>query len=155
MRIDLCPTARSRTNRKVSVRTLVIDKGYKLTQDDESQGQSLEAANQEMVFLQLTSVFVGAIRCGVLDVEHAKEPLAHYGRISATFDAVARKLVDVLRDEGIYNEEATTVQHVASSALQSVSSSNRILLVVLTLSHSASSLTQARRSLLQLSPFPR
>ena len=101
-----------------------IDKDCQLTQDDESQGQSLEVAHQEMVFLQLTSVFVGAIRCGVLDVEHAKEPLAHYGRISATFDAVARKLVDVLRDEGIYNEEATTVQHVASSALQSVSSSN-------------------------------
>lgn len=132
-----------------------IDKDCQLTQDDESQGQSLEAANQEMVFLQLTSVFVGAIRCGVLDVEHAKEPLAHYGRISATFDAVARKLVDVLRDEGIYNEEATTVQHVASSALQSVSFSFRILVVALTRSHSASSSTRARRSLLQLSPFPR
>ena len=74
-----------------------------------------------MVFLQLTSIFVGAIRCGVLDVDHAKEPLAHYGRIGPIFDAVARKLVDVLKDEGIYNQEATTVQHVASSALQTVS----------------------------------
>jgi len=92
-----------------------------LTLDDENTPLNIESANQEMVFLQLTSVFVGAIRCGVLDVEHAKEPLTHYGRIGVTFDAVARKLVDVLRDEGIYNEEATTVQHVASSALQNVS----------------------------------
>ncbi|KAK4687910.1 cohesin complex subunit SA-1/2, partial [Tremellales sp. Uapishka_1] len=73
----------------------------------------------EFLFLQLVSVFVGAVRCGVLEVDHAKEPLAHYGRFSSAYDAVVRKLVDVLRDEGIYNKEAETVQNVAAAALQS------------------------------------
>lgn len=57
----------------------------------------------------------------MLEVEHAKEPLAHYGRFGSTYDAIVKKLVDVLRDEGIYNREADTVQHVAGSALQAVS----------------------------------
>ncbi|ORY35894.1 hypothetical protein BCR39DRAFT_512886 [Naematelia encephala] len=80
--------------------------------------ESLKRAQDDLLFLQLVSVFVGAIRCGVLDVEHAKEPLAQYGRFDSTYDAIVRKLVDVLRDEGIYNKQADTEQHVASSALQ-------------------------------------
>jgi cohesin complex subunit SA-1/2 len=75
----------------------------------------------ELLFLQLVSVFVAAIRTGVLEVEHAKEPLAHYGRFGPTYDAIVKKLVDVLRDEGIYNRESDMVQAVASMALQSVS----------------------------------
>lgn len=78
-------------------------------------------AEQTFEFHQLVSVFVAAVRTGVLDVEHAKEPLSHYGRFGSTYDAIAKKLVDVLRDEGIYNKEADTVQHVAGSALQEVS----------------------------------
>lgn len=85
--------------------------------------RSLEKAQGEFVFLQLVSVFVGAVRCGVLEVDHAKEPLAHFGRFGATYDAVVRKLIDVLRDEGIYNKVADTVLHVAGSALQTVSGS--------------------------------
>lgn len=91
-------------------------------QDDDSDDEpSLEEAQREFQFLQLVSAFVAAVRCGVLDVEQAKEPLMHYGRFGATYDAVVKKLVDVLRDEGIYNNEATTVQHVISEALQNVS----------------------------------
>lgn len=88
---------------------------------DEDDEPSLEEAQREFEFLQLVSAFVAAVRCGVLDVEQAKEPLMHYGRFGTTYDAVAKKLVDVLRDEGIYNNEATTVQHVISEALQNVS----------------------------------
>lgn len=57
----------------------------------------------------------------MLDTDHAKEPLAHCGRFGATYDAIARKLVDVLRDEGIYNRESDTVVAVATEALQAVS----------------------------------
>ncbi|WVQ95735.1 hypothetical protein IAU59_002834 [Kwoniella sp. CBS 9459] len=73
---------------------------------------------EDLRFLQFTSVFVVAVRVGVLEVEHAKEPLAHYGRFGPSYDGIVRKLVDVLRDEGIYNREADTVQHVAGAALQ-------------------------------------
>ena len=57
----------------------------------------------------------------MLDVDHAKEPLAHFGRFGPAYDAVCKMLVDVLRDEGMFNGEATTVQHVCGTALQSVS----------------------------------
>ena len=80
-----------------------------------------ENAEAEILFLQLVAVFVGAIRCGVLDSDHAKEPLAHCGRFGATYDAIARKLVDVLRDEGIYNRDPETIVAVSTEALQNVS----------------------------------
>ncbi len=74
-----------------------------------------------MEFLQIASVFVGAIRCSILDVEHARVPLSHFGRFGAMYDAVVKRLVDPLRDEGIYNAESTTVQAIAVSALLNVS----------------------------------
>lgn len=89
--------------------------------DDAITVANREKAQHELIFLQLVSVFVGAIRCSVLDVEQAREPLSHYGRFGPTYDAIVKKLVDPLRDEGIYNKESTTVQHIAASALSSVS----------------------------------
>lgn len=86
--------------------------------EEDEDDLSLASAQREVVFLQLVAVFVGAVRCGVLDVELAKEPLAHYGRFGSTYDALVKKLVDVLRDEGIFNKQADTVQHVVSEALQ-------------------------------------
>jgi cohesin complex subunit SA-1/2 len=74
-----------------------------------------------MAFLKVASAFVAAVRCRVLDVDHAKEPLAHFGRFGPAYDAVCKMLVDVLRDDGMFNGEATTVQHVCGTALQSVS----------------------------------
>ncbi|ODO10375.1 hypothetical protein I350_00970 [Cryptococcus amylolentus CBS 6273] len=89
--------------------------------DEEQEGEpdlTPQELQDDFVFFQLVSVFVGAVRCGILDVDHAKEPLAHYGRFGATYDAIVKRLVDVLRDEGIYNKEADTVQHVAGNALE-------------------------------------
>lgn len=90
-------------------------------EEDDEEELSVAAAQREVVFLELVAAFVGGMRCGVIDVEQAKEPLTHYGRFSATYDQLVKMLVDVLRDEGIYNGEATTVQHVISEALQNVS----------------------------------
>ena len=83
---------------------------------------SPEKASSEIQFLQLVAVFVGAIRCGVLDSDHAKEALGHTGRFGATYDAVVKKLVDVLRDEGIYNRDSDGVVAISKDALQAVSS---------------------------------
>ncbi|WWC65419.1 uncharacterized protein I303_108037 [Kwoniella dejecticola CBS 10117] len=84
----------------------------------EAHGDEASAIPEDLTFLQLTSIMVAAIRKGVLEIEHAKEPLAHFGRLGPTYDAIVKKLVDALRDEGIYNKESETVQHVAGSALQ-------------------------------------
>jgi cohesin complex subunit SA-1/2 len=97
-------------------------RGFELTCLAEIRHLSPE---QTLEFHSLVSVFVAAIRTGVLEVEHAKEPLAHYGRFGITYDAIVKKLVDVLRDEGIYNREADTVQNIAASALQDVSITSR------------------------------
>ncbi|WVQ70491.1 hypothetical protein IAR50_000010 [Cryptococcus sp. DSM 104548] len=87
-------------------------------EEDEEPVLTPQEVQEDFVFFQLVSVFVGAVRCGILDVDHAKEPLAHYGRFGTTYDAIVKRLVDVLRDEGIYNKEADTVQHVAGDALE-------------------------------------
>lgn len=83
---------------------------------------SSEKATSEIQFLQLVAVYVGAIRCGVLDFDHSKEALGHCGRFGATYDAVVKKLVDVLRDEGIYNRDSNGVVAISVEALESVSS---------------------------------
>jgi len=82
---------------------------------------SPEKATLEIQFLQLAAVFVGAIRCGVLDSDHCKELLRHCGRFGPTYDAVVKKLVDVLRDEGIYNRESDTVVAISVHSLRDVS----------------------------------
>ena len=87
--------------------------------EDESDESML--AGPQMLFLQLVSVFVGAVRCSILDVIHAQEPLSHYGRFGQVYDAIVKRLIDPLRDEGIYNREETTVQATASAAIQNVS----------------------------------
>ncbi|KAL7422630.1 cohesin complex subunit [Cryptotrichosporon argae] len=82
---------------------------------DHSTESDLDA---EYIFLQLVAVFVGAIRCGAIDVEQSQEPLAHFGRFGPTYDAIVKKLVDVLRDEGIYNPGgATNIVGVIEAAL--------------------------------------
>ncbi|WVR08439.1 hypothetical protein IAU60_005494 [Kwoniella sp. DSM 27419] len=85
---------------------------------DEDGNERAEESQDYIPFLHFTAVFVSAIRCGVLDIDHAKEPLAYYGRLTPAYDSVVRKLVDVLRDEGIHNGDAETVQHIAAVALQ-------------------------------------
>lgn len=89
-------------------------------QDNEDE-DSIESAQRDYTFLQLVAAFVGAIRVGVMDIEQAKEPLAHYGRFGDAYDSLVRTLADSLRNEGIYNRDATTVQHVIREALQNVS----------------------------------
>ncbi|CAK9785825.1 STAG-domain-containing protein [Cutaneotrichosporon oleaginosum] len=87
-------------------------------EDEDEDELTFTAAQRDIFFLELVAAFVGALCIGVLDVELAKEPLAHFGRFGANYDSLVKRLVDVLRDEGIYNGEATTVQHVVSEALQ-------------------------------------
>lgn len=116
--------------------------------DEDEDHLSLASAQREVVFLQLVAVFVGAVRCGVLDVELAKEPLEHYGRFGSTYDALVKKLVDVLRDEGIFNKQADTVQHVVSEALQNVSEGG----MRLTCSRSRRSWSRKTRTILRLPP---
>ncbi|ORX41194.1 STAG domain-domain-containing protein [Kockovaella imperatae] len=84
---------------------------------DQGETDDSRALNENL-FLKVAASFVGAVQCGVLDIDHAKDPLALFGRCGPTYDAVTKKLAEVLRDEGIYNKQADLVQHVADSALK-------------------------------------
>jgi len=90
-------------------------------EEDEDDDMTRAEKQRAVEFFTVVSSFVSAVRIGVLDVEQAKEPLAHYGRFGPVYDAIVKKLVDVLRDEGIYNKEGTTVAHVVREALENVS----------------------------------
>ncbi|WVF68116.1 hypothetical protein IAT40_002879 [Kwoniella sp. CBS 6097] len=105
---------------QAAVEKYASEREVSLNEDDQNGENPIENRDveEDLPFLQYTAVFVAAIRVGVLEVEHAKEPLAHYGRFGPSYDGIVKKLVDVLRDEGLYNKEADTVQHVAGAALQ-------------------------------------
>jgi cohesin complex subunit SA-1/2 len=102
-----------------------VDEGAR--DEDEDDDMTRAEKTRAVVFFRLVAAFVAAIRIGTIDVDQAKEPLAYVGRFGPTYDAIVKKLVDVLRDEGIYNNEATTVAAVVQDALQNVSRKNQLL----------------------------
>lgn len=114
-------------------------------EEEDEDELSFAAAQRDVAFLELVSAFVGALCNGVIDVEQAKEPLTHYGRFGGTYDQLVKKLVDVLRDEGIYNGEATTVQHVIGQALQNVSACVGQLLTSSPLASSWTAMTTSQK----------
>lgn len=66
------------------------------------------------------STFLRAIRAGAIDVKHGVILLAHYGRLGPVFDLCTKVIIDVLRDEGMYNENGEVVVQVATQGLKEV-----------------------------------
>ncbi|TFK75680.1 hypothetical protein BDN72DRAFT_450080 [Pluteus cervinus] len=73
---------------------------------------------QEYLFLDVISTFLRGIRAGAVHVKHGSVLLAHYGRLGPTFDACAKVIIDVLREEGMYNNEGDLVVSVVTNTLQ-------------------------------------
>jgi cohesin complex subunit SA-1/2 len=46
--------------------------------------------------------------------------LTHYGRLGSSFDICAKVIVDILREEGMYNKNGEVVVEVISRALKEV-----------------------------------
>lgn len=74
----------------------------------------------EYAMLQDVAIFISAIRVGVIEAQHSSLPLTHYGRFGSAYDACVKTLIDVLRDEGIYNKDGEMTQKVVGQALQDV-----------------------------------
>ena len=110
---------RTPRRRMVSSDVAALRRG--LTAVDDMELELQQGAGGSPNILKLVSAFVAAIRCGVLEVDHASEVLSYYRTFGDLYDLIVRKLLDVLRDEGIYNKEGTIVQHVIGTALQNVS----------------------------------
>lgn len=66
------------------------------------------------------STFLRAIRAGAIHVRHGAILLAHYGRFGSTFDECSKIMIDVLREEGMYNGNPDVVVSVATQALKEV-----------------------------------
>ncbi|KAJ6591108.1 hypothetical protein DFH09DRAFT_1138592 [Mycena vulgaris] len=72
----------------------------------------------EYSFLDLILTFLRAIRAGVLHVRHAAILLSHYGRLGATFDQFAKVIVEILREEGMEQDNGDVVVVVINQALR-------------------------------------
>jgi cohesin complex subunit SA-1/2 len=72
-------------------------------------------------FQTLIWSFISAMRAGVLEAQHAGVLLKEYGRLDKAFDAGLQVVVEILQDEGIYNQDGEMVANVIGTALQEVS----------------------------------
>ena len=66
------------------------------------------------------STFLRAIRAGAIHVRHGAVLLAHYGRLGSTFDECSKVMVDVLREEGMYNGNPDVVVSIVTQAIREV-----------------------------------
>lgn len=74
------------------------------------------------------STFMRAIRAGAVHVRHCAIVLSHYGRLGHAFDNWAKVIIDVLREEGMYNNNGDIVVTIATQAIREVGSYRNICL---------------------------
>ncbi|KAJ7164977.1 hypothetical protein C8R46DRAFT_1097762 [Mycena filopes] len=72
----------------------------------------------EYSFIELIVTFLRAIRAGVLHVRHTAILLSHYGRLGQIFDQFAKSIVEILREEGMDNDNGEVVVVVINQALR-------------------------------------
>lgn len=72
--------------------------------------------------MDVMSTLLRAIRAGVIHIRHGAILLAHYGRLGPSFDICSKVIVDVLRDEGMINNNGDIVVAVLTQALEEVCS---------------------------------
>lgn len=63
------------------------------------------------------STFLRAIRAGAIQIQHGSVLLAHYGRLGTAFDVCSKVVVDVLREEGMFNNNPDVVVGVITQTL--------------------------------------
>jgi cohesin complex subunit SA-1/2 len=85
-----------------------------------AQSTSRASLEQEYGFIEIISTFLRAIRAGAIHPRHGAVLLAHYGRLSPTFDSCCKVVVDVLREEGMYNDNGEMVAMAMVEAIQEV-----------------------------------
>lgn len=66
------------------------------------------------------ATFLRAIRAGAIRPQHTATLLAHYGRLGTSFDLSAKLMVDILREEGMYQNNGEIVVKIVTQALREV-----------------------------------
>ncbi|KAH7106865.1 hypothetical protein BKA62DRAFT_631828 [Auriculariales sp. MPI-PUGE-AT-0066] len=67
---------------------------------------------------QVLSVFLSAVTVRAIDIKHAPILLAYYGTLGTSFDLIARRVVETLRQEGLDRQQGENVATVATQALK-------------------------------------
>ena len=75
------------------------------------------ALEQEYQFMATISTFLRAIRTGAVHIKHSDVLLANYGRLGPSFDLCTKVIIDVLREEGMYNDNGELVVSVIKNSL--------------------------------------
>ncbi|KAH7883079.1 hypothetical protein F5I97DRAFT_1979019 [Phlebopus sp. FC_14] len=83
-----------------------------------SQAPSRSLLEQEYQFMSTISSFLRAIRAGAVHVKHSAILLAHFGRLGPAFDLCTKVMIDILREEGLYNQNGNNVAEITIHALQ-------------------------------------
>ncbi|PFH50849.1 hypothetical protein AMATHDRAFT_3582 [Amanita thiersii Skay4041] len=73
---------------------------------------------QEYLFIDVVTTYLRAIRIGAINPRHGAVLLAHYGRLGSAFDICTKIIIDVLREEGMSNDNADVVVTVVTHAMQ-------------------------------------
>ncbi|TFK31727.1 hypothetical protein BDQ12DRAFT_93119 [Crucibulum laeve] len=73
---------------------------------------------QEYLFIDVISTFLRAIRAGAIHIHHGAVLLAHYDRLGVAFDTCSKVVVDILREEGMLNNNGELVVAVLTQALR-------------------------------------
>ncbi|KAI0074611.1 hypothetical protein K474DRAFT_1765478 [Panus rudis PR-1116 ss-1] len=79
---------------------------------------SVSQLEREYVFIGIITTFLRAIKAGAIHFRHSATLLAHYGRLGPVFDMCSKLIVDILREEGMYNDNGETVVAVILQALR-------------------------------------
>lgn len=76
---------------------------------------------REYAFMNVIATFLRAIRVGAIHYRHVTTLLAHHGRLGPVYDSCSKVVVEILREEGMYNEHGAAVVDVIFQSLRDVS----------------------------------
>lgn len=72
------------------------------------------------MFLDVTTMFLRAIRTGTIHIRHSATLLAHYGRFGYVYDQCCVYIVNMLRDEGLRDDQGDLLVAVLTQSLREV-----------------------------------
>ncbi|THH30478.1 hypothetical protein EUX98_g3693 [Antrodiella citrinella] len=73
---------------------------------------------REYAFMNVIATFLRAIKTGAIHYRHSSTLLAHFGRLGPVYDLCSKVIVDILREEGMYNGQGAAVVEVFLQSLQ-------------------------------------
>jgi cohesin complex subunit SA-1/2 len=78
------------------------------------------ALQEEYRFIRLVSSFLQAVVTSSIGIRHSAVLLAHYGRLGDTYDVCVKPLIEVLREEALFQENGALVADIMVQALSEV-----------------------------------